>query len=98
MYSLCNLCLIRMNLIVVRYQRYEAAKERAEEAEHRKEEKKVRRRLQEEEPENVRQREVEKMYRASKILERMVNQNNLNDISVGEKKYMYSFFIQIDHF
>ena len=87
-----------MNLIVVRYQRYEAAKERAEEAEHRKEEKKVRRRLQEEEPENVRQREVEKMYRASKILERMVNQNNLNDISVGEKKYMYSFFIQIDHF
>ena len=44
----------------------------------------MRRRLQEEEPENVRKREVEKMYRASKILERMVNQNNLNDISVGE--------------
>ena len=73
-----------MNLIVDRYQRYEAAKERAEEAEHRKEEKKMRRRLQEEEPENVRKREVEKMYRASKILERMVNQNNLNDISVGK--------------
>ena len=44
----------------------------------------MRRRLQEEEPENVRKREVEKMYRASKILERMVNQNNLNDISVGK--------------
>ena len=73
-----------MNLIVDRYQRYEAAKERADEAEHRKEEKKMRRRLQEEEPENVRKREVEKMYRASKILERMVNQNNLNDISVGK--------------
>ena len=76
-----------MNLIPGRYQRYEAAKERAEEAEHRKEEKRVRRRLQEEEPENVRQREVERMYRASKILERMVNQNNLNDISVGEKNH-----------
>ena len=73
-----------MNLNVDRYQRYEAAKERADEAEHRKEEKKMRRRLQEEEPENVRKREVEKMYRASKILERMVNQNNLNDISVGK--------------
>ena len=46
----------------------------------------MRRRLQEEEPENVRQREIEKMYRASKILERMVNQNNFNDISVGENK------------
>mgnify|MGYP001360670044 CR=1 FL=1 len=90
MYKLCNLCLIRMNLILGRYQRYEAAKERAEEAEHRKEEKRVRRRLQEEEPENVRQREVERMYRASKILERMVNQNNLNDISVGEKKHLLS--------
>ena len=70
--------------LVGRYQRYEAAKERADEAEHRKEEKKVRRRLQEAEPENMREREIQKMYRASKILERMVNQNNLNDISVGE--------------
>ena len=90
MYKLFKLCLIRLSLIPGRYQRYEAAKERAEEAEHRKEEKKVRRRLQEEEPENVRQREVERMYRASKILERMVNQNNLNDISVGEKKHLLS--------
>ena len=55
----------------------------------------MRRRLQEEEPENVRQREVERMYRASKILERMVNQNNLNDISVGEKKHLHSS--RIDH-
>ena len=50
----------------------------------------MRRRLQEEEPENVRKREVEKMYRASKILERMVNQNNLNDISVGKYKTIYN--------
>ena len=31
------------------------------------------------------------MYRASKILERMVNQNNFNDISVGEKKKHHQF-------
>ena len=90
-----------LNIFVSRYQRYEAAKERAEEAEHRKEEKKVRRRLQEEEPENVRKREVEKMYRASKILERMVNQNNLCDISVGENTsltFVTYFFVFWDRF
>ena len=47
----------------------------------------MRRRLQEEEPENVRQREVEKMYRASKILERMVNQNTYDEIAQDFRFY-----------
>ena len=66
-----------------KYQRYEAAKERAEELEAKKDDRKIRRRLMETTTENSAEEEKRKMLRCSQILERMVNQNNCYDISVG---------------
>ena len=66
-----------------KYQRYEAAKERAEKLEAKKDDRKIRRRLMETTTENSAEEEKRKMLRCSQILERMVNQNNCNDISIG---------------
>ena len=66
-----------------KYQRYEAAKERAEELEAKKDDRKIRRRLMETTTENSTEGEKRKMLRCTQILERMVNQNNCNDISIG---------------
>ena len=70
-----------------RYQAYEAAKENADrEEEQRLGEKKPRKRLLVETPtpESLRELEERKMLRCGRILERMVNQNNYNDIAIGK--------------
>ena len=64
-----------------RYQAYEAAKDIADRVE---EHKKVEpRRFFEQEMESFKEIENRKMIRCGRILERMVNQNNCNDISLG---------------
>ena len=66
---------------------YEVAKEQAEEYEAKKESmmiKPMRRRLNEEEEEKGVEVVKRQMMRCAKILERMVNQNNHHDISLGK--------------
>ena len=69
-----------------RYQAYEAKKERAEQhqEELKREEKKIRRKFFTNNDENCLELEKKKMFRCCKILERIVNQNNFNDISLGK--------------
>ena len=65
---------------------YETAKEQAEENELKKEQMQVkttRRRLNEKEEESEKEVVKRQMMRSARILERMVNQNNHNDISLG---------------
>ena len=68
---------------------YEVAKEQAEEDESKKDMmmiKPMRRRLNEEEAEGEKEAVNRQMMRCARILERMVNQNNHHDISLGKEK------------
>ena len=67
---------------------FEEAKELADEKDTNefKHAKPMRRKFLEEEFETQKQEENKKMIRCSKILERMVNQNNFDDIAIGELK------------
>ena len=67
-----------------KYMAHEEAKELAEENDVKNEEKQtVRRKFLSEEVENQRNEVNKKMIRCAKILERMVNQNNHEDIAIG---------------
>ena len=70
-----------------KYQQYEAFKERTEhEDDNKREEKKIRRKFMESPEESTLEIEKRKMLRCGRILERMVNQNNYNDISIGRRQ------------
>ena len=73
-------------MIYDKYIKYEAAKELAEAEDNKNCVQQIRRRFFEVEQETVLQREKEKMRRCGHILERMVNQNVFNDISLGIHK------------
>ena len=69
---------------------YEVAKEQAEEYESKKDMmmiKPMRRRLNEEEEEGEKEVVKREMIRCARILERMVNQNNHHDISLGKEDF-----------
>ena len=69
---------------------YEVAKEQAEEDESKKDMmmiKPMRRRLNEEEAEGEKEAVNRQMMRCARILERMVNQNNHHDISLGKEDF-----------
>ena len=69
---------------------YEVAKEQAEEYESKKDMmmiKPMRRRLNEEEAEGEKEAVKRQMMRCARILERMVNQNNHHDISLGKEDF-----------
>ena len=72
-------------IIYDRYMAHEEAKERAEEKENKIEgESKLRRRtFLENKEENFKEITDKKMIRCAKILERMVNQNNFDEIAIG---------------
>ena len=76
---------------------YETAKEQAEEEEAAKDQmgvKPMRRRLNEEEEESEKEMLRRQMLRSVRILERMVNQNNHDEISLGYDCYL-SFFLSV---
>ena len=78
--------LVNQWVIYDRYMRYEAGKEKAEELELNKEKEKVkltRRRLTNEEEESEKEILRKQMMRSIRILERMVNQNNHDEITLG---------------
>ena len=78
--------LVNQWVIYDRYMRYEEAKEMAEEIELAKEQegvKPIRRRISNEEEETEKEILRRKMMRSLRMLERMVNQNNHNEISLG---------------
>ena len=78
---------------------YEVAKEQAEEYESKKDMmmiKPMRRRLNEEEEEGEKEVVKREMIRCARILERMVNQNNHHDISLGKEDFKKIFSLCID--
>ena len=80
-----NFCgLVNQWTIYDKYQQYETSKERSEhDEEHKKEGRKIRRKFMESPEESTLEIDKRKMFRCGRILERMVNQNNFNDISIG---------------
>ena len=85
--------LVNQWVIYDRYMTYEAAKEQAEEFEANKDQmvvKTMRRRLNEEEEESYKEVVKRQMIRSARILERMVNQNNHNEISLGNRDSLMS--------
>ena len=83
-----NFCgLLNQWTIYDKYQQYEEFKERKElQDDPKKEEKKTRRKFMESPEESTLEIEKRKMFRCGRILERMVNQNNYNDISIGRRQ------------
>ena len=74
-------------VIYDKYIKYEAAKELAEMDENKNCLPQMRRNYHEEEEEHILEREKRKMKRCGLILERMVNQNVFNDISLGKDSF-----------
>ena len=80
-------------VIYDKYLRYEAAKEAAEIDENKNCLTGLRRKFHEKEEEQVLEMEKKKMKRCGLILERMVNQNVYNDISLGRYLRSIDYFL-----
>lgn len=86
--------LVNQWVIYDRYMSYEEAKEKVEEIESAKEhdgQKPIRRRISNEVEETEKEILRRKMMRSLKMLERMVNQNNHNEISLGNYFFPISY-------
>ena len=86
--------LLNQWLIYDKYMAYEIAKERLEEADQKVDQslsKQIRKRLSEPEPEDPKGVMLEKMMKCAKVLERMINQNNHDEIAQGNFKFFWSW-------
>ena len=73
-------------IIYDKYMAYEAAKERLEEADQKVDQnstKQIRKRISEPEPEDPKKMMLKKMMKCTRVLERMINQNNHDEIAQG---------------
>ena len=88
-------------IIYDKYIAYEVAKERLEEVDQKVDQsssKQIRKRISEPEPEDPKGMMLTKMLKCMKVLERMINQNNHNEIAQGISNIFCSLLIFFSRF
>ena len=88
--------LLNQWIIYDKYMAYEVAKERLEEVDQKVDQsssKQIRKRISEPEPEDPKGMMLTKMMKCMKVLERMINQNNHNEIAQGISNIFCSLVI-----
>ena len=93
--------LLNQWIIYDKYMAYEVAKERLEEADQKVDQsssKQIRKRISEPQPEDPKGMMLTKMMKCMKVLERMINQNNHDEIAQGISNIFYSLLVFFSRF